>query len=115
MDTIMQMNLVDSLATKSDAHSTIQSKHRSKSINSFPVEAAHFDKLPDCGFVRLDVVLVLLGCSKATLWRMVKSSHVPSPKKLGRRISAWNVGEIRSCLATMESVDQGRSIGRGSK
>jgi predicted DNA-binding transcriptional regulator AlpA len=75
---------------------------------------ANFDQLPSSALVRLPIVLGLVGCSKATLWRWVKSSRVPAPKKpCGGRISAWNVGELRACLATFQSSDQSSSKVRG--
>ena len=64
---------------------------------------SNFDSLPDSGFVRLPVLLGLLGCSRATIWRWVKSKKVPAPKKLGERIAAWNVGEIRAALKTISA------------
>lgn len=62
----------------------------------------NFDYLPESAFVRQAVVLGLFSCSKATLWRWVKSSRIPSPVKLGNRLSAWQVGPLRSCLRRIE-------------
>jgi len=61
--------------------------------------AANFTNLPDCAFVRLPVLLALFSCSRATIWRWVKASKIPAPKKLGARITAWNVAEIRAVLS----------------
>lgn len=58
-----------------------------------------FDLLPDSAFVRLPVLQILFACSRATLWRWVRTSQIPAPKKIGPRISAWNVGELRQALA----------------
>jgi predicted DNA-binding transcriptional regulator AlpA len=59
-------------------------------------EIKDFDSLPDAAHVRLPVVQSLYSCSTATIWRMVKSGVIPSPKRLTPNISAWNVGELRA-------------------
>lgn len=58
----------------------------------------HFDSLPDSAHVRQPVVEALFACSSATVWRRVKDGSIPSPEKLGPRISAWNVGKLRRAL-----------------
>ena len=58
-----------------------------------------FDILPDSGFVRLPSLQLLFACSRATIWRWVKAKKIPAPKKLGPRISAWNVREIREVIS----------------
>lgn len=60
---------------------------------------ASFDSLPDSAFVRVDTVAALRGCSRATTWRHASMGLLPAPKKLGPGLTAWNVGEIRACLA----------------
>lgn len=65
---------------------------------AIPVEAKHFDQLPDSAHVRLAVVMVLYACSGPTVWRNVKAGRIPAPKKLSENISAWNVGELRKAL-----------------
>lgn len=62
---------------------------------------SNFDQLPDSAHVRQPVVEALYACSSATLWRRVKEGQIPAPKKLGARISAWNVGELRNDLSTL--------------
>lgn len=57
-----------------------------------------FDGMSDSAFVRITTVCKLLSCSHATIWRWVKTSKLPAPKKLGPRLTAWNVGEIRLAL-----------------
>ncbi len=59
----------------------------------------NFDQLPDAANVRQPVVQGLLGCSAATIWRMVNDGRIPKPKRLATRITAWNVGELRLSLA----------------
>lgn len=83
--------------------SELQQTPHNLAVGQTPLALAHFNELPDCGYVRLPVVLALLGCSKATLWRHVKCSRVPSPKKLSSRISVWQVGTLRAYLRSIES------------
>ncbi len=59
----------------------------------------NFDLLPGSAHVRLPVVTALVGCSKATVWRMVKLGTLPSPKHLSARAASWQVGELRAALA----------------
>lgn len=58
-----------------------------------------FDNLPDAAHVRLPVVCSLYACSDETIRRRVKAGHIPAPRKLGPRVTAWNVGDLRRALA----------------
>ena len=55
-----------------------------------------FGSLPDEAHVRLPVVMALYACSAASVWRYVKTGKLPAPRKFGSRVTAWNVGELRS-------------------
>jgi predicted DNA-binding transcriptional regulator AlpA len=55
-----------------------------------------FGILPDEAHVRLPVVMALYACSAASVWRYVKNGSLPAPRKFGSRVTAWNVGELRS-------------------
>lgn len=57
-----------------------------------------FGSLPDEAHVRLPVVMALFACSAASAWRYVKNGTLPAPRKFGSRVTAWNVGELRSIL-----------------
>lgn len=57
-----------------------------------------FDRLPDSANVRLPVVQALFACSDETIRRRVKAGLLPKPRKLGPRVTAWNVGELRQVL-----------------
>ena len=72
-------------------------EHRNKETLSLSL--SNFDSLPDTANVRQPVVEALYACSGATLWRRVKAGMIPAPHKLGPRITAWNVGELRADLA----------------
>lgn len=67
--------------------------------SAIPDALKNFDLSPDSAHVRLPVVQALVGCSSATVWRMVKRGTLPAPRKLSERISAWNVGDLRKALA----------------
>ena len=64
-----------------------------------PLALKNFDQLPDSANVRRVVVESLLGCSRATIWRMVSRGALPSPRKLSTGLCAWNVGELRQFLS----------------
>ena len=67
--------------------------------SAIPDALKNFDSFPDSANVRLPVVQGLIGCSAATVWRMVKSGSLPAPRKLSERVTAWNVGDLRKTLA----------------
>ncbi len=59
--------------------------------------------LPDTGFVRLSSILAPSGpipVSKSTWWAGVKSGRYPASVKLGPRITAWRVEDIRKLIQT---------------
>lgn len=116
MGQIKRKAIEEVLSSESNANqTTLQSKHSNKTIKSIPLAVIHFDELPDSGYVRLPIVLLLFGCSKASWWRWVKILRVPSPVRFGSRFSAWQVGELRACLERMQSSDQVDSAKGGCK
>lgn len=61
------------------------------------------DKLPSEGCVRLSQILAPRGplpVSKSTWWEGVRRGRFPKPIKLGPRITAWRVEDIRALLAS---------------
>lgn len=58
----------------------------------------HFNELPPDANVRASVLAVLFACSEVTIWRWAAAGKLPAPRKLGPRITAWNVGQIREAL-----------------
>lgn len=55
--------------------------------------------LPDTGYVRqAQLIPAIFPFSSATLWRKVKAGTFPKPVKLGPRITAWKVEDIRALL-----------------
>ena len=58
-----------------------------------------FDTLPATSFVRLPVVMGLLGgVRRATVWRMVKAGTLKSHKHTPRT-TTFSVGELRNLLS----------------
>ncbi len=57
--------------------------------------------LPEsAAFVRLPTILKILPISPSTWWVGVKSGHFPKPVKLGKRITAWRVEDIKRLIET---------------
>ncbi len=73
-------------------------RERKGSVPALPDPLRNFNGLPDQAFVRLPVVLMLLGVSRSTVWRLCKSGALPAPKKLGSRIAVWQVKDLREVL-----------------
>ena len=58
-----------------------------------------FDQLPDSAHVRArQFIGPLIPISPATWWRYIKAGKAPAPLKLGPRVTAWRVGDIRAWL-----------------
>jgi len=64
--------------------------------------------LPETGFVRLPNIIgdsknnppipAIIPVSRSTWWAGVKSGRFPQPIKLGPRITAWRVEDIRELI-----------------
>lgn len=62
-------------------------------------------RLPTAGFVRLPSIIAPDGpipVSKSTWWAGVKSGRYPKPVKLGPRITAWRVEDIRELIESLQ-------------
>jgi len=57
-----------------------------------------YPTLPDTGYVRLPTVLRLIPVARSTWWQGVKIGRYPQPVKLGPRITAWRVEDIRALI-----------------
>lgn len=68
------------------------------SAPGIPDALRNFDSLPNSAYVRLPVVAALYACAPATVWRRVQAKAIPAPRKLGERVTAWNVGDLRKAL-----------------
>ena len=62
--------------------------------------------LPETGFLRLPQVLELIPVSKSTWWLGVKTGRFPKAVKLGRKISAWRVEEIKALIKQFPSPEK---------
>ena len=56
--------------------------------------------LPETGFVRLPQVLKVFPVSKSTWWAGVKDGRYPKSVKLGLKMTAWRVDDIRELIAS---------------
>ncbi len=67
--------------------------------------------LPPEGFVRLPVVIRVMGIGKTTWWAGVRDGRFPKPVKLGARTSAWRVEDIRALIANpMKGAPDGGTV-----
>lgn len=64
----------------------------------FPPSFTNFDELPNSAYVRIKTVALLLDCSVPTVWRKIKDGTIPGPVKLSSRVTAFNVGKLRTEL-----------------
>jgi prophage regulatory protein len=63
--------------------------------------------LPESGFIRLKNIIAPYGpipVSKSTWWAGVKSKRFPQPIKLGPKITAWRVEDIRALIERPENT-----------
>ena len=68
--------------------------------------------LPQIGYVRLPQIIgapkakppipALIPVGKSTWWAGVKSGRFPKPIKLGPRITAWRVEDIRDLIRRLQ-------------
>lgn len=72
-----------------------------------------FDALPDSAFIRESQLVqspkrpggtAPLPFSAPTLWRKVKAGTFPKPTKLSVRVTAWNVGVVRTWMTAQATV-----------
>jgi predicted DNA-binding transcriptional regulator AlpA len=75
-----------------------KSKTTAREAAEIPATIASFDSLPASAYVRLPTVCALFGIGPATVWRWSESGRLPRPKKIGERVSGWQVGELRGKL-----------------
>ena len=54
--------------------------------------------LPETGFVRLPDVLRVIPVSKSTWWAGVRQGRYPAAVRLGPRVTAWRVADIRALI-----------------
>lgn len=55
------------------------------------------------GFLRLPQVLKLIPVSRSTWWSRVRTGDFPAPVKLGPRMTAWRVEDIRALIESLSA------------
>lgn len=55
-------------------------------------------QLPENGCIRLKHILQLIDIGKSSWWKGVRDGRFPQPIKLGPRITAWRVEDIRRLI-----------------
>lgn len=63
--------------------------------------------LPETGFVRLPTILKVYPIGKSTWWQGVKDGRFPKPVKLGKRTTAWRVGDINALIESRSALGWG--------
>lgn len=80
-----------------------------------PAAIPSFDELPDSALVRQSQLVrdpkhptrpTPLPFSPATFWRRNREGTFPKPVKLGERITAWRVGDVRAWIAAQQEGGQ---------
>ena len=69
---------------------------------SLPPLLAQFDHLPNAARVNIDIVTVVLGRSRASVYRDIRAGRFPKPIHVGmgpHSAARWSVGDIRAHLA----------------
>ncbi|MBO3706663.1 MAG: AlpA family phage regulatory protein [Candidatus Accumulibacter sp.] len=57
--------------------------------------------LPDVASIRAQEVSLLTSYAVSSVWRRAKDDPTfPQPRKLGARLTVWNLGEVRRWMAT---------------
>lgn len=59
-------------------------------------------QLPETGFLRLPEILQLIPVSRSTWLAGVKTGRYPKSVKLGARVTAWKVEDIRALIQDMQ-------------
>jgi len=55
------------------------------------------------GFVRLSTVLSVVPVGRTRWYQGVRTGEFPAPVKIGEKVSAWRVSDIRKLIAKIES------------
>lgn len=69
--------------------------------------------IPETGFLRLPTILKIIPVGKTTWWEGVKSGRFPKPLKLGKRISAWRVEDIRALIEAFPFSSENNEVSGG--
>jgi prophage regulatory protein len=64
----------------------------------------HRPAIPNEGYMRLPAVLSVFPVSKSTWWAGISAGRFPKGVKLGPRITAWKVKDIRKLIESVEAA-----------
>ena len=62
----------------------------------------YYHLLPYTGFVRLSTILKIIPVGKTTWHEGIKTGRFPKSVRLGKRITAWRVEDIRKLINSKE-------------
>lgn len=79
---------------------------RSKRPDEKPKRGPHTyaRELPAHGYARLETVLTVYPVGRSTWWKGIQDGRFPAPVKLGLRVSAWRVEDIRALIESAAEV-----------
>lgn len=60
-----------------------------------------FDTLPNAAFISVSKAAGVLGVSRGTYYRWVKSAKVPAPVRVGDNTSRVSVGQLRKVISAL--------------
>lgn len=63
-------------------------------------------------FVRPKTLAKLLGISKSLLYMKIKAGDIPSPLKIGQRVSVWPMSQVNELIDRWKSANDGVEQGR---
>jgi predicted DNA-binding transcriptional regulator AlpA len=70
-----------------------------KGLRDMAKNSDTYGAMPVTGYMRQSQLIpAIFPFSSATLWRKVKAGTFPKPVKLGPRITAWRVEDIRKLI-----------------
>lgn len=58
---------------------------------------------PVLGFVRMPVLIKLLGVSKTTIYKEIREGRFPKQVRISPRVSAWRITDIKAHLEQLTS------------
>jgi prophage regulatory protein len=61
-------------------------------------------KIPNEGYMRLPAVLSVFPVSRSTWWAGISAGRFPKGVKLGPRITAWKVEDIRKLIESLQAA-----------
>lgn len=66
--------------------------------------------IPNEGYMRLPAILSVFPVSRSTWWAGISAGRFPKGFKLGPRITAWKVEDIRKLIETRSTNESGHMM-----